>query len=107
MEKQYYIPPSCLDDIRSFAEKENLPEVIKIVSRHNNGELTLDPSEVATVVDIAMLWQLQAELKYPYWDANQPNYNPEHEKKYLDEQEERWGKIVMSFASDREFEASC
>ncbi|WP_020407535.1 GNAT family N-acetyltransferase [Hahella ganghwensis] len=107
MEKEYYIPPSCLDDIRSFAEKENLPDVIRIVSKHNNGEISLTPMEVNIVVDIAMLWRLQAELKYPYWDVNHPNYNPEHERKFLSEQEERWGKIAMTFGAELDLEIAC
>jgi hypothetical protein len=36
-------------------------------------------------------------IKYPFWDCDHPKYNPSHEDLFMDEQEEKWGKIAMTF----------
>ena len=52
------------------------------------------------LLKVAQLWKLQAELRYPFWDEDHPNYNPDHEEGYFEEQEERFGKIGATFLGD-------
>ncbi len=96
--KEYFLPPVFFDEIRSFAEKNNFVELEKIVDKNTDGSIFLEHWEAQMLVNLAKLWHLQALLKYPFWDADHPNYDPDHEEKFMEEQEERWGKISMTFS---------
>jgi len=95
--KEYFLPPEFFNEILSFAKTEQLVELENIVNKHENGTILVDVWEVEMLINVAKFWRLQASLKYPYWDCDHPKYNPEHEELFMDEQEEKWGKIAMTF----------
>ncbi|MBE0377571.1 hypothetical protein [Pseudoalteromonas prydzensis] len=95
--KEYFLPPKIFNELLSFAKKTELVELEKIVNKHDNGTILVDRWEVDMLLNVAKLWRLQAELKYPFWDCEHPNYDPIHEDCFMDEQEEKWGKIAMTF----------
>ena len=97
MTTEYFLPPPFFQEIEAFALKENLPEVLKITKKHQSGTIFLEPWETKILLNVAKVWRLQSELKFPYWDPEHPNYNPEHEEAFFDAQEEHWGKIAMTF----------
>lgn len=95
--KEYFLPPQIFDEILAYAKKESLQELEKLVSKHKNGVILVDPWEVEMLLNVAKLWRLEAMIKYPFWDCDHPKYNPSHEDLFMDEQEEKWGKIAMTF----------
>ena len=102
--REYYLPPEFFGEIKEFAEKEGLKEVLEIVSKHDNGAIKLEQWESALLLKVAKLWKLQAELKYPFWDADHPKYNSDHEEQFFDAQDEHWGKIAMTFPTKETLE---
>ena len=97
MMKEYFLPPKIFDEILAYAKKENLPELEKLVNKHDNGTIFVDPWEVEMLLNVAKLWRLEASLKYPFWDSDHPKYDPDQEDLFMDEQEEKWAKIAMTF----------
>ena len=97
--KEFFLPPVFFDEILLYARKQHLVELEKIVSRHDNGVIFVEPWEIELLLNLAKLWRLEASLKYPFWDSDHPNYDPEHEDQFMDEQETKWGKIAMTFSS--------
>lgn len=95
--KEYFLPPEFFNEILLFAKKENFSELEKIVNKHDKGTILVEPWEIEILLNVAKLWRLQASLKYPYWDSEHPKYDPEHEDSFMDEQEDKWGKIAMTF----------
>ncbi|GAA3927124.1 hypothetical protein [Litoribacillus peritrichatus] len=97
MTKEYFLPPAFFNEIEVFAKKEGLIEVLNVTNKHTNGTIFLEPWECKILLNIAKFWRLKAELNFPFWDAEHPHYNPEHEEAFFDAQEETWGKIAMTF----------
>ncbi len=95
--KEYFLPVPFCEEILAYSKKEKLTELEQIISKHNNGTLNLEEWETAILLNVAKVWRLEAELKYPFWNDEHPLYNPEHEDKFMDAQEEHWGKIAMTF----------
>ena len=84
---------------KTLVNQSDLVELEKIASRHDNGVIFVEPWEIELLLNLAKLWRLEASLKYPFWDSDHPNYDPEHEDQFMDEQETKWGKIAMTFSS--------
>lgn len=95
--KEYFLPPKIFNELLSYAKKEKLIELEKIVNKHDNGTILIEPWEVEILMNVAKLWRLQAILKYPFWDSEHPKFDPVHEDLFMDEQEDKWGKIAMTF----------
>ena len=100
MTKEYFLPPAFFDEIKEFAEKEGYKELLAIVDKQEQGNIVLEVWEADMLLKVAQLWKLQAEFRYPFWDEDHPNYNPDHEEGYFEEQEERFGKIGATFLGD-------
>ncbi|MCH8498643.1 MAG: hypothetical protein LAT63_09205 [Marinobacter sp.] len=98
MSKSYFLPAPFFDEIKAFAEKEGFPEVLKVVSKHQDGDIILESWEVGLLLNVATIWRCEAELKFPFWDPNNPNYDPEHEEGFFDAQEDHFGKILATFS---------
>ncbi|TMO02450.1 hypothetical protein [Pseudoalteromonas sp. S558] len=95
--KEYFLPPKIFNELLSYAKKEKLIELEKIINKHNNGTILVEPWEVEILLNVAKLWRLQAILKYPFWDSEHPKFDPAHEDLFMDEQKDKWGKIAMTF----------
>lgn len=93
---EYFLPPMIFDEIAEYAKVNHLDELLKITQKHNDGEISLARWEVDMLLNVAKVWQLNAELKYPFWDSEHPNYDPAHEDAFMDEQEDKWAKIAMT-----------
>lgn len=98
--KEYFLPPKVFDEILAYAKKENFSELEKLVGKHDNGTIFVEPWEVEMLLNVAKLWRLEALLKYPFGDSDHPKYDPCQEDSFMDEQEEKWGKIAMTFPDD-------
>ena len=46
MMKEYFLPPKVFDEILAYAKKENLHELEKLVNKHDNGTIFVDPWEI-------------------------------------------------------------
>ena len=95
--EEYFLPPKIFNELLSYAKKEKLIELEKIVNKHENGTILVEQWEVEILLNVAKLWRLQAILKYPFWDSDHPKFDPAHEDLFMDEQEDKWDKIAMTF----------
>ncbi len=106
MKREYFLPPVYFKEIENFAKNEGYEEVLKIVAKQVDGRIEIEQWEADLLLKVAKIWQLQTELKYPFWDTDHPKYDPDHEDYFLDAQDEHWGKIAMTFPEESTLKGS-
>ncbi len=80
-------PEVVKNELLAIADQSGYVQVIEILKRGNNDELVLnDEYEAQAVVNVARIKLLDTQLKNPYWDDSEENYNEDHEENFQEVQ---------------------
>lgn len=96
MKKTIPFPSSIKSEITKIAHDRNYPVVMEIMGRGTEDELLIESREEAqAIVNVARIEMINAELKYPFWDEDSPQYQSSHEDAFQEVQMGLFEKVVM------------
>ena len=82
--------------IQQIASERGYPCVAEITARGGPDELLLqDLKEAQAIVDVARLQMLDASLRFPFWDEDNPRHDPAHDNAFQDVQMGLFEKTCM------------
>ena len=85
MSNSIFFPESLKSNLQQIATARKFPRIQRLLERGGPDELILDSLEEAQeIMDVARLELLEAQLKYPYWDEDKPDFDPKHEDGFHD-----------------------
>lgn len=80
-------PEAVKNELLSIADKSGYVQVVEILRRGSSDELVFNSNEEAqAVVNVARIKLLDAQLKNPYWDDSEEEYNEDHEENFQEVQ---------------------
>lgn len=83
------------------AERFEFPQIIEILQRGKADALLLkDADEAVLMVDLLIFMRQRLELRYPYYDEEEPNYNPMHDDVIDNFVGGLWQKVLSSLKAD-------
>ena len=66
-------------ELLAEAKTFGFPQLVSILERGKKNALVLNADEAVLIVDLLIFMRSRLELQYPYFDEDNPNYNPEHD----------------------------
>lgn len=88
------LPNDLYIELLHVAKKYQYKEVLSILSTEppkgyrdaRYKFLLISNQEAQKIADVAIVYHLQAELVFPYWSDENPNYDQSHEDAYFEAQ---------------------
>jgi hypothetical protein len=89
-------PASLKKELRDIAQARKYPLVERILARGHDEEVIVDTQEEAqALVNVARVEMLSAELMFPFWNEDSPDYDMQHEDAFQDVQMGIFEKTTM------------
>lgn len=109
LKREVFLSSEVISSIVDLVVKD---EYTKLQSAFQNldesGRVYLNLEEAEALIELVIIEQKKALLKYPNYDKNLDSYNLEHENKVLRVQQDLYEKVVDSITeSFKEFDKEC
>ncbi|MCM8540511.1 MAG: hypothetical protein NE328_09570 [Lentisphaeraceae bacterium] len=107
--REVTLPQDVITLVRQLVAKN---EYIKLKSPFEfvgySGQIYLNIEEAEALIELAIIEQKKALLKYPNYDRSLESYSSEHEMQILDIQQGLYDKVVLSVTKVfKEFDKTC
>lgn len=87
IKREVIMPPELVEEIAEIVTNENYVALKKAFPNKNvRPPIFLSNEEAEALINLAVIEKKKAQLKYPYYDEEHPNYNEQHEEKFDDVQ---------------------
>ncbi len=101
-----HFPAALKKQLQGIAQTRQYPVVQRVLERGHDDELIVNTqAEAQALVNVARAEMLSAQLKYPYWDEDLPEYDKHHEDAFQDVQMGIFEKTVMYLSQSFEVDS--